>query len=436
MLTVQGTGFSQSSTVQWNGSNRTTSYVSATELVAQIDAADIASTGSASITVTNPDSTGGTSGTASSATSSAKAISIVPASIDDTAFQIDPAHDGAVTFSSISFPSSAAWRISLGTGAPSNIIIAAGRVFLTTGTSTGSRLLGLDQASGNTAWGPQAIAGVSDGSAGVAYDNGRVFVADDQSGASTLYAYDAATGALDWSTGLNAGSAGAPTAADGLVYVIAAGDATLYAMDEATGKITWQQRLSTAAGMSAVTADGVYVTATTSACYTIDLRPATGEVIWNTSDGTSFCPRTAGGTPMVAGQLVYSPGPSGTSIFSAEAGSSSGTLSDSLPAAFADDTAYFPQSPNLDAVNLSDGTVTWTFNGNGSQLTALPIVVNQYVITGSADGHVFALDETSGNTVWMQAVGGQVRQLAAGDGLLVVADGSGTLTAYTISTGQ
>lgn len=434
-LTVLGSGFGQGSTVQWNGSGRATTYVSATELIAQINAADIAATGSASVTVTDPVAAAVTTGNASNA----ETVSIVPPSADATAYQIDPAHDGAMAFNSVSFPSASAWHASIGSGTPSNIVIADSKVYLTTGTSGGSRLLALSQANGGTAWGPKAIAGSSGGSAGVAYDNGRVFVTQDESSGSTLYAYDADTGALDWSTELAAGSAGAPTAADGIVYVIVAGSATLDAIDEASGNIAWQQSLSTSAGTPAVTADGVYVTATTSVCHTIDFRPATGEVIWDTADATGFCLQAAGGTPAVANQLVYSSNSSGTSIFAAETGGDSGSLSDPLPAAFTTDTAYFPDSPNLDAVRLSDGTVQWTFNGD-NELETPPIVINsQYVITGSSLGNLYAVDTTSGNAVWKQALGNSVAQLAVGDGLLLAVtetsnDGSGTLTAYTISS--
>ncbi|REH01546.1 hypothetical protein [Flavobacterium aquicola] len=53
-LTVNGTGFvSGTSTVRWNGSNRTTTFVSATQLTAAVLAADIASAGTAAITVAN-----------------------------------------------------------------------------------------------------------------------------------------------------------------------------------------------------------------------------------------------------------------------------------------------------------------------------------------------------------------------------------------------
>ncbi|MBW4052861.1 MAG: PQQ-binding-like beta-propeller repeat protein [Proteobacteria bacterium] len=444
-MTVLGSGFSNGSTVQWNGSPRSTQYVSATELLAQVNAPDIAATGSASITVTNPQGIGGPSGSGSGSAggsaggsttqSNAKPISIVSRSVDATAYQIDPAHDGAMTFGSVDFPASPTWRVSLGTGTPSNIVIADGKVFLTTGTAGGSQLMALGQTNGATAWSPQAIAGVGAGTASLAYDSGRVFV----SGGSTLFAYDAATGALDWSTGLAAAGTGAPTAADGLVYVNVTGNATIYALDEATGAISWQHALSAVSRISAVTADGLYVTAATAGCPTLDLRPATGEVIWDSSEGTSFCPQTANETPIVANQLVYSPNSSGTSIFSAQTGSNTGTLAAPLPAAFTGSMAYFPQGANLDAVDLSNSTVSWTFNGDGTQLTALPIVVNQYVITGTAGGNLYAVDGTSGALVWTQALGGQVQQLSAGDGLLLVLDepasgGGGTLTAYTVST--
>ncbi len=60
-LTVYGSGFVGNSQVQWSGSPRTTSYTSSTQLTAAINAADIASAGSATITVANPTPGGGTS---------------------------------------------------------------------------------------------------------------------------------------------------------------------------------------------------------------------------------------------------------------------------------------------------------------------------------------------------------------------------------------
>ena len=60
-LTVNGTGFINASVVKWAGSARTTTFVSATEITAAINAADIAKAGTYKVTVTNPAPGGGTS---------------------------------------------------------------------------------------------------------------------------------------------------------------------------------------------------------------------------------------------------------------------------------------------------------------------------------------------------------------------------------------
>lgn len=60
-LTVNGTNFTANSTVNWNGNARTTTFVSATRLTAAITAADIATAGTAAVTVVTPAPGGGTS---------------------------------------------------------------------------------------------------------------------------------------------------------------------------------------------------------------------------------------------------------------------------------------------------------------------------------------------------------------------------------------
>jgi uncharacterized protein (TIGR03437 family) len=60
-LNVTGTGFVNGSVVRWNGANRTTNFVSNTQLTAAITAADIAAAGVANVTVFNPTPGGGTS---------------------------------------------------------------------------------------------------------------------------------------------------------------------------------------------------------------------------------------------------------------------------------------------------------------------------------------------------------------------------------------
>jgi hypothetical protein len=59
-LTVNGVNFVNGSTVKWNGANRVTTYISATQLTASIPATDIVTAGAASITVTTGSATSNT----------------------------------------------------------------------------------------------------------------------------------------------------------------------------------------------------------------------------------------------------------------------------------------------------------------------------------------------------------------------------------------
>ena len=79
-LTVNGTGFVAGSIVRVNGADRTTTFVSSTQLTAAIPAGDVASAGSKSITVFSPAPGGGTSGsltlTVTTPTSSGPALTV------------------------------------------------------------------------------------------------------------------------------------------------------------------------------------------------------------------------------------------------------------------------------------------------------------------------------------------------------------------------
>src|SRR2546425_3769587 len=60
-LTVSGSGFVAASVVQWNGAARPTTFVSSTQLQAALAAADIATAGTAQVTVVTPAPGGGSS---------------------------------------------------------------------------------------------------------------------------------------------------------------------------------------------------------------------------------------------------------------------------------------------------------------------------------------------------------------------------------------
>jgi YVTN family beta-propeller protein len=80
-LIVNGTNFVFTSVVQWNGSNRSTAFVSSSRVTAQISAADIATAGAATITVFNPAPGGGSSNSATVAITTAATGAADPQSI-------------------------------------------------------------------------------------------------------------------------------------------------------------------------------------------------------------------------------------------------------------------------------------------------------------------------------------------------------------------
>jgi len=80
-LVVTGTDFKNTSVVRWNGSNRTTSYNSATQLTASITAADVAAAGTAAVSVFTPTPGGGTSGALTFTIDPAPSLSVSPTSV-------------------------------------------------------------------------------------------------------------------------------------------------------------------------------------------------------------------------------------------------------------------------------------------------------------------------------------------------------------------
>lgn len=87
-LTVTGAGFASNSTIYWGSTALTTTYVSSTQLTAQVPAADIASAGVTSITVQTPAPNGGTSNalqfevdSAASGTTSAPTFTSIAATV-------------------------------------------------------------------------------------------------------------------------------------------------------------------------------------------------------------------------------------------------------------------------------------------------------------------------------------------------------------------
>jgi outer membrane protein assembly factor BamB len=430
-LTAVGLSFAPNAIIQWNGTALATSQVSSSVLRAAVPAADIATSGSASITVQNSSGAGGTS--------SALPVGIQNPAPDAVAVQITPDHAGAISFKSMSFPTLSTWSVDLG-GQPSYALIADGKVFVTVkvgpGSATGSQLIALDQASGHTVWGPIQL---PQGWAFPAYDGGKVFVITGID-PGTLQSYEAETGALDWTTTFAQGIAfeTGPTAANGFVYLVGgSGGPILFGVDEGSGSIVWQQSALSGTGSTpAVTSQGVYIAAV---CSTDGFAPMTGVSLFADNTG---CSGGGGATAVVANNVLYSlVGDLANGIYvNATTGAQRGTFTADVVPAVNSTTGFFLQSGTLNAQSLTDYSTLWSFRGDGGLVTS-PIIVENAVIVGSSSGQVYALDAATGAQLWTANVGGAVSAgngnvisaLAAGDGLLVVPAGN-TLSAFTLST--
>jgi outer membrane protein assembly factor BamB len=429
-LTVFGTGFTPNSAIAWNGTLLTTAYGSNTMLTASISVVQVASIGTASVTVVNPVNQGGTS--------SPLTLTIVAPSKDAVSYQINNGHNGFITFNAVSLPASASWSVDLG-GQPSYSLVVGGTVYVAASVNGNSQLSALSGANGATVWGPIAFAGV----AGITYDDGKIFVTS--GGYVTqgiLTALDATTGNPLWSSTIPGTFAtqSPPVSSEGLVYTL--DDGILTAFNENTGAQAWQQSVGGTNGAPAATVDGIYVAPV---CYAIDLQPAVGTILWTQNTG---CSGGGGNTPAVGSGVMYSPlspGYYAGNVYATETGQVLSSFSASAPPAISATSAFILDNSTLQGIALSNNQVLWSFAGDGA-LTNAPVVVDSYVFIGSTNGNLYALDATSGTQLWTKnlgapitgpATGGNANQgatgLSAGDGLLIVPAGN-NVTAYVLST--
>jgi outer membrane protein assembly factor BamB len=420
-LTIRGARFGTGTLVSLNGTPRATTLASATELRAVIPASDVASAGPAAVSVLRPD------GSRAAAT-----LTVGPRVTGAVAFQIDPGHSGAATFSSVNFPSSPRWTADLG-ASPSYALLAEGMVFVTAGDGVDGGLYALDQATGAIRWGPVPLAGV----ANAAYEDGQVFVV---SGGAVMQAFSAATGTLNWTSTFTGAAGSAPVALGGKVFSGSTWG-SLYALDAVDGHLVWALDAMAGAGSPpAVTVDGVYQA---SPCANAAARPSSGTVVWSSR---AYCPGYTFSVPVVANGAFYANDGAGTPtghVLGTSDGALLGDFASDVPPAISSGVGYFLRDGTLRGTDLADGGTLWAFVGDGTLVTS-PIAINRYVVVGSASGAIYALEGRSGQLIWSYQLGRRIAVganlnpwmplsgLSAGDGLLVVPAGT-ALTAFTLS---
>jgi outer membrane protein assembly factor BamB len=293
------------------------------------------------------------------------------------AFQVDIAHTGNQTASTLTPPLTRAWSVDFGD----------------------SNLRALDLVTGQPLWGPVNIGGVDQWS-NAAYDDGRLYVVI-SSGLVT--AFDAATGAMIWSKkmpGQNDFSA-PPTAAGGMVYLGGAGlDGTVYGVDGKTGTVIWSA--PTAGGdvsSPALSADTVFVSYACVQAYAFSRTD--GTQIWH-HEGT--CVGAGGATPALWQGAVWArDSASSNLVLDATSGAELGSFSATVIPAFADQRGFFLTGGTLQALEVTTRTILWSFAGDGA-LASAPLVVNGVVYIGSTSGQLYGLDPTTGTMLWLDTL--------------------------------
>ncbi len=189
----------------------------------------------------------------------------------DTAYQIDPAHDGDQLNDSLTAPLAAAakWSVTLGASV-TNPMIANGLVYVIAQVAVvppqyngDTTLYALNESDGSVAW--KVSLGNPD-YVGLAYDNGRIFTTfmpENGSTGTEVNAYGASTGAVDWTlTPFQNDMPAAPVAMNGVVYVDAGdggGLAQTVGFNEFTGAVVQSDPFSSGDIASpAVSDSGVY----------------------------------------------------------------------------------------------------------------------------------------------------------------------------------
>ena len=250
-------------------------------------------------------------------------------------------------------------------------IVAAGLVFtmdsgatVTATTTGGGRVWSADLR-------PSGERDASASGGGLAFEGNRVFAT---TGYGELVALDARTGGVAWRQKVDAPISGAPTVANGTVYVLGR-DAGGWAVRANDGKVLWRvfgnDGMAGVMGVSAPAVSGttVVIPQATGQLMAIDTR--TGAQIWNADVAGARVGRSItlfrdmSGDPVIAGNTVY-------------AGTSSGR------------TAAF---------DLTTGAMQWSAR-EGASSPVLAVGNSVFLVNDQAQ--LIRLDASNGARVWAQ----------------------------------
>jgi outer membrane protein assembly factor BamB len=262
-----------------------------------------------------------------------------------------------------------------------------------------NNLYAFDALTGRTKWAYPTGGGIE---AGTAVYNGTVYTGSDD---HWFYAVDEKTGSLKWkySTGGNVSST--PVASGGVVY-FGSSDSYVYALDAATGNLKWKFEAMDMINQSApALVNGVlYIGSRDSYLYA--LNAANGSLRWKFGTGGISLEESS---PAVSGNLVYIGGWY--------------------------DISNFSRPGNVYAVTVDSGKLAWQALDSLGFYTS-PVVAGGTLYISADDGNFYALDASTGRTIWAQHIDPNGAEPAVAGGM-VYQGGGGTryFYAFSVTTG-
>ncbi len=391
---------------------------------------------------------------------------------DWTQYQGGPGHTGSATDAPAP-PYLLDWSLPVPLGGPGDQYgvsapVVAGDIIVVVGHD---QVIGVDAASGETAWtvdrelGPSTAAAIAtvDGAQMVVYTEG--FGDGPPTGSPTPSAspsasasptegepdaagtFDSHLAAFDLETrepsfdpvGLDAVSRTGVTV-DGTTAFVGANGGLVYAVDLTDGTVTWTVDLGrpvssplTVAGDTVLV--GLQSTQASRLPTVVALDAADGEERWRLDDDATAAIVSTVAADGSTAYVAFS-GSQESSVDAVEIGSGERGWRARLPRLF-DPTASAPPIITDEAIIATDalgvtyaldpatGERNWNFALNQNVFRAAPIAVAGHVVVGTVEGELVALEEAAGDLVWRSGANGRpIRALAvAGDRIVVVRAG-------------
>lgn len=214
----------------------------------------------------------------------------------------------------------------------------------------------------------------------------------------------------------------------GLVFAGSSGG-VLFALDAGTGKERWRLEIDgiLLGSPNVIDAEHIIVLGQGSgALHCVAIK--SGKVTW-TTEGLARCD----GSPGVGqGYVAFGSCLAALHVYRAEDGRHLRDIEVGDEGQIAGGVAvdghrgYFgTRDGRLISVNLKKGTVVWTSSESTEQTFSTPAVGDKYVVYTSDNGWVYAVDRTTGRTLWKHHTGGRPGSaVIAGDKVLVPVEGN------------